>query len=297
MKKVLIFMMTALLLLTAGCALPIASAPTAGPSSPQPTPGTAPALPAETTTAAAPTQAPTEAVTEATQAPATEAPTVPSADGPTEPTPTEAVDPWSLMGKLSYEAGQYTDDLGNQYDYSYDLPCIQADTAGAQAINADIDRLFGAAVRDAHEAMEEGLSLYMLGIGWRGEVWEDVVTLVISTESDWGDSVYGIYCYEIGTGRWLRTPELLKRMGYSENDFLSRCREQFRQFFIDEYDEIPEDMRASYGYYEALERVTQPQFINMELQAYPDESGKLVVAAPIVSLAGADHYYYLIPLD
>lgn len=306
MKQFLALLLIAALLLTAGCSGSDAAPETTAASGTVPVlteparstepADTEPASPPETEAPTTPdTEAPTEPGTEeSSQAPSTEP--VPTEQTTAEPDPVETVDPWSLIGELSFVQGSYTDDVGNSYTYSYDLPCIKAETPGAKAINEDIEEIFGGAVQNSMQEMEDGLSLYLLDTGFHGVVWEDVLTLVISTHTNWGTGDYGIYSYEVGTGRWLSTRDVLDRLGYSEEEFLDACRRQFRQFFIDENSSIPENLRKQYGYYDALEQVDSELYVSMDLAAFPSETGDLVVAAPIVSLAGAAFYWHLIYL-
>ena len=284
MKKLIVVFLAAALLLMAGCVMPTA----------------VPVLPADSTadTLAPTTGIPTEPVTEALTEPVTEAPTEPVTEAPTEPT-TEApapVDPWSVMGELSFEQGTYTDDVGNVYTYSYGLPCITADTEGARAINADIEDIFGGQILSAHQDMEDKLSLYLIDTGYYGEVWEDVLTLIIIAHTDWGDDQYGVYSYEVSTGRWLRTPDLLDRMHISDEEFLETCRVKFREFFESQYKGISEEQREAVGYDEYLARVDDELYVSMDLRIYPSQTGELIAVAPIVSIAGADFYWHLLPL-
>ena len=176
--------------------------------------------------------------------------------------------------------------------FTYAIPGINADTPGAQEINAAIDESFGAWVREAYAAMDEGRGPELLQVGYHGEVWEDVLSLVIVCRSIWEGDYYGIYCYEVSTGRWLSTAQVLERMDVSQEEFLEICRRQFRQYYVDMYSEIPEDQRETYGYYWGLDRVDSDEYVNMDLQVYPVAGGDLVVIAPIVSLAGADSYFH-----
>ena len=293
MKKILC-LLTILALLLAGCqggGTPYGLQPsreqpsTAAPESSLPTEPSAPESAPETTEPL-PFTEPTETEPEA---PDTEAP-APSTEAP------EPVDPWSLLEERSFEQGAYTDNIGNQYTYSYALPGIAGNSSGARAINAVIDNSFGDLIREAKREMEEGLSLGCPSVGYYAAVWEDILTLVVIAHWDWSFDDYGVYCYEVSTDRWLSGAELLERMGVSQEEFLESCRRQFRQTFKDQYAELPQENLADYGYYEALDRCDGDKYVNMELQFYPDETGDLVVIAPIVSLAGADYYYHPIHL-
>jgi hypothetical protein len=205
--------------------------------------------------------------------------------------------PLSLLGEASFEEGEYTDMGGNEYTYSYAIPCILADTEGARAINQAIDDYFGAIVRDEKAVMEEQCSLIDTAISYTGHVWEEILTVDLFVQNEWGCNGYGIYCYSTSTGEWLTTAMLLERMGITQEEFLDACRASFRQTFIDQNHLLSEEQRANEGYDEALERAASDCYVNMDLKAYPDVNGKLVVIAPIVSLAGADFYYQVLHLD
>lgn len=296
MKKLFSLLLAAALLLT-GC---VRTVPVPVSTEAAPPPQTQSAEPDTAGPESVPgSELPTQAAAETPAPSSTEAPappTEPPTEAPTE-APAEPVDPWSLMGELSFEQGIYEDSVGNVYTYSYGLPCIRADTEGARAINADIEEIYGGEVLNAHQAMMDKTSLYMISMGYHGEVWEDILTLVISTHTNWGDDPAGIYSYEVSTGRWLSTKDILERMHITEKQFLETCRQSFRQYFIDTYAEMPADRREEYGYYEALERVDDELYLSLDLQIYPAGDGTLMVNAPIVSLAGADYYYHLLPLD
>ena len=286
MKKLLVGFLAAALLLTAGCVVPIAT-PVPPVDSTAATAAPTTQLPTEPVTEV-PTEVPTEPVTELPTEPVTEAPTTTEAPAP--------VDPWSVMGERSYEEGTYEDSVGNIYTYSYGLPCINDDTEGADAINEDIQEIFGGMILSAHQDMEDKLSLYLIDTGYYGEVWEDVLTLIIIAHTDFGDDQYGVYSYEVSTGRWLGTRDLLDRMGISDETFLETCRVKFRECFEEQYADIAEDQREAFGYDTFLDRVDDELYVSMDLRIYPSADGELVAVAPIVSLAGADFYWHLLPL-
>ena len=283
-------LLLALLLLLAGCgridgttpstpdSIPTAAAPTeASPTAAAPTEASL--------TAAAPTELPT------TEAPETEVPTVPA-----EPEP---ADPRSLLGEVDAVERTVTFDDGSTRRYSYALPCILADTEGARAINADVEGRFGDVFRIAKEHDDEDGSFDVDALEYRSGVWEDVLTVIVTEEMSYAWTDYAVYCYETSTGRWLTTAMLLERMGISEEEFLDVCRETFRQTFINQYRESvwTDEELEKYGYHEALEQADSDRYVNMDLMAYPDANGRLVVIAPIVSLVGAGLYYQVLHLD
>ena len=241
-----------------------------------------------TTPAAETLPAPTTTAAPVTEAPTTETP-VPTTAAP------EPVDPWTLLGVASFDQGSYTDNCDNTDTYSFEIPCILADTEGARAINAAIDERFGADVRREKECMAEGLSAGVTHIGFHGSVWEDVLSIIVIEHYyfDWAD--YGVYCYEVSTGRWLTTPLALERFDLSETEFLSLCRERFHDTFVEEYGDLSEEYFEETEYYRMLEMQSSDEYVNMDLMIYPD-GGDLVVIAPILSLAGPAFFYRELPL-
>lgn len=201
-----------------------------------------------------------------------------------------------LIKTVSLARGSYQDDLGNEYEYSYELPALDADTPGAAAINEEIDRLFGGCIREAEADMAERLGLSVRRVGFRSRLWEDVLTLELTAEMDFGVSECRFYCYEISTGRQLTSADVLKLLGVSQEDFLERCRRAFRERFEAQYESLTEAQREDYGYYEALERCGSERLVNPELMVCP-EDGKPVVLAPIPSLDGAEYRFQIIRLD
>lgn len=273
-----------LLFVLVGCALPGGTTP---PAEPLPTTDVpAPATTAVPSTAEAPVT---------TEAPVTEAPTEVPTEAPTAPAEPEPVDPLSLLGEVDAVEWTATYDDGWSRTYTFALPCLLADTEGARAINADIEDRFGDVFRYAKEHMEADDFSDLGSLQYRGVVWEDVLSVVITKYEyfDWTD--YAVYCYEVPTGRWLTTPLLLERMGFSEEDFLAACRTRFHDRFVENNSNIPEEYYEDAGYYSQLEAQTGDEYVNLELMAYPDH-GDVVAVAPIVSLVGPAYYYTPIPL-
>ncbi len=279
MKKMLVVFLAIALLLSVGCAK-------TGPST---EPATTGAAPADTT-------APKTEPVATTAAPETEAPAPETEPVQTTEKP-EAIDPWSLLGSGGYEVGDYTDELGNEYHYSYDMPVLLADTEGARAINEAIDARFGVMFRNEKENVEKKLSIGIESIGYRGVVWEDILSLVViahGNADDWTE--YGVYNYDCTEGLWLTTSMVLERMDISEESFLQNCRSYFESSFMEKYSGLSEEERAQMGYDEMLEKQISDEYVNLDLAIYP-EDGDVVVVSPILSMAGPEFFYELIPLN
>ena len=231
------------------------------------------------------TQAPTEPEASETEPTATDAPVT----APTED-PAEQEGLWALAETALRKEGSYTDGVGNHCDYSYEYPRINADTQGAREINQAIDERFGALVREMEDCMEANSSLICPGIGWYAQVWGDILSLVVVEDNDWGLTGYGVYCYDAANGSRLSTPQLLERLGISQEDFLAECKEKMLARFRENCGQLLPSGPQDSALQDYLDRQGSDTYVNLDLPCYPDKFGKLVIIAPILSLAGADSY-------
>lgn len=186
------------------------------------------------------------------------------------------------------EDGHYTDNLDNSWTYSYHVPQLTADTAGARAINAAIDEKFGDPVRGALKDMQQALSLGCVSVSWKSYRYEDVLSLVVKAEADWEFTDYAVYLYDAGRGVQLTTAELLEKLGVAQETFLDGLRRSAAAAFDEQ------------GYINTTEGVQWVQErswtvgaenVNTEAMVYADETGKLMAVLPVGSMAGAAWYY------
>lgn len=186
------------------------------------------------------------------------------------------------------EDGHYTDSLDNSWTYSYHVPQLTADTAGARAINAAIDEKFGDPVRGALKDMQRALSLGCVSVSWKSYRYEDVLSLVVKAEADWEFTDYAVYLYDAGRGVQLTTAELLEKLGVAQETFLDGLRRSAAAAFDEQ------------GYINTTEGVQWVQErswtvgaenVNTEAMVYADETGKLMAVLPVGSMAGAAWYY------
>lgn len=186
------------------------------------------------------------------------------------------------------EDGHYTDSLDNSWTYSYHVPQLTADTAGARAINAAIDEKFGDPVRGALKDMQQALSLGCVSVSWKSYRYEDVLSLVVKAEADWEFTDYAVYLYDAYRGVQLTTAELLEKLGVAQETFLDGLRRSAAAAFDEQ------------GYINTTEGVQWVQErswtvgaenVNTEAMVYADETGKLMAVLPVGSMAGAAWYY------
>ena len=186
------------------------------------------------------------------------------------------------------EEGHYTDSLDNSWTYSYHVPQLTADTAGARAINAAIDEKFGDPVRSALKDMQQALSLGCVSVSWKSYRYDDVLSLVVKAEADWEFTDYAVYLYDAGRGVQLTTAELLEKLGVAQETFL----DGLRRSAADAFDEQAY-ISTTEGVQWAQERswTVGAENVNTEAMVYADETGKLMAVLPVGAMAGAAWYY------
>lgn len=199
----------------------------------------------------------------------------------------------SLIGESYAEDGTYTDDFGYESNYSYHVPFLLASTPDAQAINTRITKDFGTVVAEQLNDMENNYSMMYFDILWDAYWHDSVVFLVIHSTSDWGFTNYGVYCYDFAAEKELSKDEILEMAGLSRQKFLDAMTAAAGEEYVNQYAELPEDYKDEF-YDRQYNWTVSAENINMDLQFYLDDSGRLTVVTPIGSIAGADWYYHIV---
>ena len=199
----------------------------------------------------------------------------------------------SLLGEMVHDEG----DADNTH-YSYVIPCIQADTAGAKAINDAIDEHFGQSYREIKAAFEQGdYSVDTHKMDYYSTSWNGILSVVVHQTIPYDSHDYVVYNYEISTGRWLSTVELLERMDIDEDDFVRACQDSFQELDVRvthgepgepdrEFALFTEDLLLQDGDY--YRESAKPSFVNnRKIYAYPEANGQLTIISDICTGAGS----------
>lgn len=227
-----------------------------------------------------------------TPKPAQDAPQV---EKPQNEKPNRADHKAPQIKELYSEDFDYTDSVGNTDHFTYRVPQIAADTLGAAAINKSIEKTYGSAVESALKDASGGFSLSCLRITWESYQFGDILSLVVSCIWDGGVNGYGVYLYDIAGGQQLTTAKLLSALGVDKTAFLEAVRRTAAQRFDEEYRDVPEDEAEAVA--ERRDWTLSDGNINLDVPAYADASGKLYVVLRIGSIAGAEAYARVLPLD
>ena len=255
----------------------------------------------------------TEAVT--TESAETEAHSEPASTEAvtTEPAETEPVPETSaplfltddpLLGEVVHDEGT----TARGWQYSYIIPCILADTEGAKAINQDIDEHFGEEYRVEKSGFEDPDSyqlyfkMYYYSTNWNG-----ILSVIVHTDCNWDITVSRVYNYEISTGRWLSTVELLERMNIAADDFVYACKDAFQERDVHElsgergeagrpFEPFQEELLLEDGDY-YRENASSLRTSNCRIYVYPEDNGQLTIITDIATGAGSGFMECVIPLE
>lgn len=276
MKKCVFCLILALALLLSACGMPAMPQET-----PKAEPGTQPS-------AAEPTAQP---IPEATPEPAPEATPAPTPEPTPEPTPTVPAEP--VITAWSSE-GDYADSVGNDYHYIFRIPAVNSDSKDAQRLNNEAYQFVMDLIRDDLDTIDgqKGFSLYCSRAVYQYWQHGDLVSVLISISNDWGQDFYMTMNYSFSAQRELSREEMLALAGLDEDGFLQRAAEVAGEAFGDP-SKYPSDMMQFAE--DQYSKTVMPE--NLQLaRLFFNSSGKLCMAVPIYSMAGADYYWRILEL-
>lgn len=189
---------------------------------------------------------------------------------------------------------QGADGVGNTYDYTYTVPGFTLDSPDAATCNQAILEACMPHIKQSQEADREGYSVLCMGIGYDAWLWEQVLTLLVTIDSDWGNTEYLLYQLDVDTGAQLQTKDLLALLGLSQAEFDQAARTAMETTFRTMYQGAEE--AAGDFYQTQLDRTLAQENVD-KAQLYLGEGGAPFLLCTIYSLAGADAYDHCIPLE
>ena len=212
----------------------------------------------------------------------------------------KAEEDWSLnmtqlaaMGYVwdSYDlSGEYHDQYGTDYYYYYHLPQLFEDNEDLAEINTEIREKFVPIIEEELAAMENNEFITAQNVDYNLFVTEGILTLYLHSFS-WEWEEHQTYYYDLQTNSRTDSRELLRRIGVSEEEFLTAVRDAAEAYYIETFAAVPEKEREEYGYYERLEWTRSEEAVNLDLPIFVDAVGNLCVCARIGSIAGADEFW------
>lgn len=187
-------------------------------------------------------------------------------------------------------SGEYTDQYGTEYYYSYRLPVFLEDTDDLAEINKEIQDTFVPIIEEELAAMEQEEFLTFETVDWNLYVTEGIVTLHVYGFS-WEVEQHRTWYYDLRDRKQVDSRELLKRIGMDETMFLETVRSEAEAYYVEAFSAMPEEDREAYGYYDMLEWTVSDEAVNLDLPIFVDDVGNICVYARIGSIAGADEFW------
>jgi hypothetical protein len=191
-----------------------------------------------------------------------------------------------------YDAGYYSDELGNTWQYTLRIPGIRAAGPEAARISQQMVDDLMPAVQDAQEAMAGQYSLIVSGVDYTIHLNGELISIVAVVKTDWGFDNYYVYRFDAASRTIIDRSALLSRFGMTEEDFLALAAGTVEAYFQQNYSNVPRDDFWADRY----EKSTARENFTNDCQLYVDDDGKLCMIARLYSFAGADYYYHSFPL-
>ena len=177
MKKIFAFMLSILMLLSL-CACSSAAADNSAP----------PTASVSASAKVSPPAAVTEPAPEKSAAPVpTETPVPSETPAPSPAASAESEEPNGAEKYVTVyreEKGEYTDSVGNRYEYSYVIPKFDLDGVNVGMLNDEIITKLEPIVDESLLSIRDGFSISILSIGYEAYLNGDIVSLIVSIDCD-----------------------------------------------------------------------------------------------------------------
>lgn len=178
---------------------------------------------------------------------------------------------------------------GGEAEYIYRVPRLAVGSAGAEAINAELQSLYLRRAEEQAAAVEAGEDPLYVRIDYRAGIWNNILSLVIECSDYTDGSEIKTYCYDLGRDARLSTQEVVQLAGYSFEEFAalhsSALNEEFDSIWaelLDYEEDFSEEQRA----------LTMSWNDPNECGAYISEYGQLCVAAHLATPGGSGECMY-----
>ena len=133
----------------------------------------------------------------------------------------------SLITEAISKEGSFTDEHGQEWDYSYHIPQLADDTADAESINKAIMNILSSDVQAtlSSSSVTKMLETHYADISWQSHWNGSLLSLSLHLTSWASDSAsYEVYHYDFASGRRLTNAQVLDRFDVSREDFIAALR-------------------------------------------------------------------------
>lgn len=140
----------------------------------------------------------------------------------------------SLITEAISKEGSFTDEHGQEWDYSYHIPQLADDTADAESINKAIMNILSgdAQATLSSSSVTKMPETHYADISWQSHWNGSLLSLSLHLTGWASDSVsYEVYHYDFASGRRLTNAQLLDRFEIDVDDFTAALRRAAAQTF------------------------------------------------------------------
>ena len=192
----------------------------------------------------------------------------------------------TVIGKLYEDKEWVYTEYSNDSNGKYNVPKINASSAGADKINTQIQTDVMPSVKNGANSGEPWSASY----NWYQN--SDILSLVIKT--NYSDDIERYYVYNLNmkTGEICTNSQLLNIKGISETEFLSKAKMAYASKFNEMYKNYSEDSWTM----EVYNKTVASSNYDINTPMFLDNSGNLCVIGYIYSIAGAEGYYHIIQI-
>ena len=211
-----------------------------------------------------------------------------------EPTPEPTPVPDPVVNVFERE-GDYSDDVGNSYHYVYRIPAFTCDSADAENMNQAFRDFADGYIEDALAVIDgdEKYSLILSEVDYGYAQSGDFVSVLCWMHNDWGQTEYCARTIDLWTQREASRETLLAYAGLNDQSFLERAREAAGETFGD-YTQFSGDLTQ---FAEDQYHKTVMDENLQDTQLFIDGESRLCMVVRVFSIAGADYYWHVVPLQ
>ena len=206
----------------------------------------------------------------------------------------------SLITEAISKEGSFTDEHGQEWDYSYHIPQLADDTADAESINKAIMNILSSDVQAtlSSSSVTKMPETHYADISWQSH-WNGSLLSLSLHLTGWASDIasYEVYHYDFASGRRLTNAQVLDRFDVSREDFIAALRCAAAQTYDAVYAPwgVPElspdgknfgpmciDLASVRAW-----TIAEENYELDNLRFYPEQDGSFTAFQPVGSLAGA----------
>ena len=228
---------------------------------------------------------------------------------PTEPLPPESSEPEETTSVTTPEETSptipvsvhtsevltWTDMVGNECRFPFTIPAIVPFSSDAVEAQQEILEEYLPQLEYNRQAAEEGVSNTLSRIYYTAEVCENILSVVIVTETGYDYNIYSVYNFDLNTGARLDPQQTAEAFGLTLDHYLPLLAEAAEHCYREKYGETPEEFMNDPDFYlQRLEATLQEENLKQSLVFVSGYQLNAIVN--IYSLAGASSYWNILPL-